>query len=352
MQAFALKQVLVARGHEVIFINRRRNRPNSLKNRLHRLLASWNIIEDKVASRTNEISIYTNQFKRKYLEPITKEYYTTKQLKTCLKLGLDCIVVGSDQVWRYRYAKDSIDDFFCNFAIEKNIPCFSYAASMGTDIMEYPQEKVKICARLLECFKSVSVRERSSVNLLRDFFCAKDVHVVLDPTLLLDRQVYMNLFKSSYSDSVEPYIFTYILDYNEETGRAIKKISKQKKKDIVDVKAQTIDINKIEYIEPVEKWLSSICYSDYVITDSFHGTVFSIIFHKQFVVVNNAARGSARLSYLLTQLHLENRIINTVSDMGETLNNPIDWSQVDAILQTEKEKSYYFLDNSLQHIIR
>lgn len=343
LQAFALKRVLVDMGHEVVFVNRRRNKAKGLKARLKNILISLQIVEDRQEKKIQEISVYTHQFKQKYLSPITEEYYTPQELSKCLDLGIDCFVVGSDQVWRYRYAMDSIDDFFFNFMENTSIPRFSYAASMGTDEMEYPQDKIAACSKLLTKFSAVSVRESSTLDILKKYFGCNDAKVVLDPTLLLDKQVYVDLFKDTFPMLGKKYVFTYVLDETKEDRKAIKTFANEKNLDVVDIKAQTGDYRKWKIIEPVEKWLSAIYYSEYVITDSFHGTVFSIIFNKPFVTIANPQRGTTRLSDLLQRFHLENRLLSSAAGMGELLNSDINWEIANDNWDKEREFSFDYL---------
>lgn len=349
LQAFALKHILVNKGHEVLFINRRRNRPNRLKDVVYRLFVRWHLIKDKVAIMTANISVNTNSFKNKYLTPITKEYYTASQLRKSLKLRLDCVIVGSDQVWRYKYAGDSIDDYFCNFLENKNISHFSYAASMGVDAMEYPDDKLNICKRLLGSFSAISVREKSAADLLERFFGQENVTVVLDPTLLVDKSVYINLFKDNYPTPKEPYILTYILDDDSALNQEIEKIANKHNSCIVNLKAQTGDFNTVGVLRPVEEWLASIYYSDYIITDSYHGTVFSIIFHKPFTVFSNAERGTARLTDLLTRLGAMGRIVSNACEISDVMNEPIDWDNIDKNLNLHRVNSMNFLNTCLDN---
>lgn len=341
LQAFALKRILMDMGHEVIFINRRRNRKRNYKTIIKDLLIKLHLREDKV----KKIGKYTNQFKRKYLHPITEEYYTSQELRKCLKYKFDMVIVGSDQVWRYRYAKDSIDDFYCNFIEGTDIPHFSYAASMGIDEMEYPKDKIEVCSKLLKSFKAISVREQSTVDILRSYFGVKDAQVVLDPTLLLDKHIYIDLFKNQYTGNNRPYIFTYVLDEDSELRNAIEEFASLHQLEIINLRAQTGNIKDIKIIEPVEKWLSALYYSDYVITDSFHGTVFSIIFNKQFVTFGNISRGMSRLEDLLGCFELNNKLISESSDVQKTLETPINWESVEKHLELFKSYSLSFIND-------
>ena len=343
LQAFALKKVLESMGHKVMIINRRTNRIRTLRSRIGDLLRDLHLLEDK----QKKLSKYTNQFQKKYLFPYTRKYYSSLELKDCVKYKFDAVIVGSDQVWRYRFFRDWVADFFCNFLEGTNIPHFSYAASMGTDEMDYPQDKIEICSRLLKDFKAISVREESSVKLLKEYFGVENAQVVLDPTFLLDKQIYVDLFKDKYAKPERPYIFTYILDDSEKIKRFIEEFSHQNNMPVINIKAQTGDINEIDVIEPVEKWLSAIYYADYVITDSFHGTVFSLIFNKQFVVYGNVQRGMSRMQDLLGRVELTDRLLTLGDAAGKKLSPKINWDPVNNRISFQKEHSLSFLEAAL-----
>lgn len=350
LQAFALKKVLTDMGHETLFINRRRNKSKGLKGYLKRFLISCNLKKDKYAEKVEEISLYTNRFKQKYLEPITEEYYTTKELKRCLQYNLNCFVVGSDQVWRYKYAKESIDDFFFSFLKGTGIPRFSYAASMGTDEMEYPDSKLEICKKLLKEFNAVSVREKSTLQLLSENFECKNANLVLDPTILLPPEEYTLLFKEFKPKFKTPYAFTYILDETEEKEAIINYVLKIKELVNIKIKAQTGDLFSIKIIEPVEQWLLSIYYSNYVITDSFHGMVFAIIFNKPFIVIANPQRGMTRVMDLLSRFNLEDRLVVNVEDVKKIYNRDINWDLVQQAINKERINSIAFINKVLNSI--
>lgn len=348
LQAFALKKVLIDMGHEVIFINRRRNRIKIPLIKYMFFFPYYLIKEKKNKKLDNYISQNTTIFIQKYLAPITKEYFTKKQLKECLNYNFDAIVVGSDQVWRYKYAKDSVDDFFCNFLDKKSMLHIAYAASFGTDEQEYPSDKLEICSKLLKKFSMISVREIDGKNLLTKYFGLKEerVSVVLDPTMLLSIDAYKKLFTDNGVPN-EKYVFTYILDDDNEKNKLIETICSKLFIAQIDVKAQTS--NNRKPIAPIEEWLSKIYHSDFVVTDSFHGMVFSIIFNKQFVVFGNVDRGKSRFISLLNMFNLASRYIESANDIDNiNLYLPINWDAVNKILDDNRNKSMSFLRNSLE----
>lgn len=349
LQAYALKTVLEGMGHNVIFINRQRNPSTSIKFRVYRLLVKLHLIEDYLENRKRAISVNTDQFRKNYLTPISPAYYSSKSMRECLKLGLDFLIVGSDQVWRYKYAQNSIDDFFFGFVDENNaIPRISYAASFGTDVMDYPAEKIQVIKNLLARFRAISVREESGYNLLTEFFDvpASNVQTVLDPTLLLKVEDYKKLFKDIQPETGK-YIFTYILDKEMLDEDTLNAFIKEHGLKHVDIKAQTGDIKALKVIEPVEKWLSSIYYADYVVTDSFHGTVFSLLFHKQFAVLANPNRGISRLYSLLELLGGLDRLVMDNNDCLRVLEKSVNWSEVEQRLENCRSHSLFYLKNAV-----
>jgi len=351
LQAYALKTVLEKMGHNVLFINRQRNPSKSLKFLGYRLLVKLHLIKDFIGDKKREISANTDVFKKKYLSPISPAYYSSKELKDCLKYGLDLLIVGSDQVWRYKYSLDSIDDFYFGFISGDNpIPRISYAASFGTDIIDYPNNKIRIIKPLLTRFRAISVREESGIDLLTKFFGvpASKVQAVLDPTLLLNVFDYLTLFQDINNEAGD-YVFTYILDREIIGEEVLDQYITKKCLRRIDGKAQTGDLTSLKMIEPVEKWLSNIYYADFVITDSFHGTVFSILFNKPFISIANPVRGITRLQDLLSRFGLKERLVTNLDSTSLCLlDKQIDWESVNCILNERKEESLHFLIESIR----
>lgn len=350
LQAYALKSVLLDLGHEVIFISRRRKIINIPFFKYLIGFPYYRFMEYKQEKLHIFLSTYTDEFKKKYLGPITEDYFSTAQLKKCLKYSFDAVVVGSDQVWRYRYAKDSIDDFFCNFLRGTKVKRLSYAASFGTDEQEYPIDKLQICSDLIKEFSLVSVREYGGKDILVRYFGLKDrqVDVVLDPTLLLSVDIYKKLFINVEVPKTK-YVFTYILDKDADKQKLIDLVCR--KKDLIEmsISAQTGDIKHMQPIEPVELWLSRIYYADYVITDSFHGTVFSILFNKPFIVYGNIERGKARFDTLLKSFGLEDRYVVSYMDFFEKHKESysFNWDAINQQIKIKKEDSINCLVQNL-----
>lgn len=270
---------------------------------------------------------------------MTSRVSTDRQLKHCMKTNhFDVVLTGSDQVWRRAY-NPRLDWSFLSFA--NKLPRIAYAASIGIDYWDFTEEETCRCAELLKNFIAVSVREASAVELCRKYFGRNDVKVVLDPTMLLDASDYPSI-NGAATD--RPYVFTYILDWDCCKGRIVESLTKE-----LGLPEYSSEYNsfgkKREKRLSIEGWLAGISNANLVICDSFHGTAFSIMNHRPFIVLCNSERGNTRMQWLLELFGLKGRMIAGESEIK--LLEPIDWNSVDAILKREREKSVSFLRQAL-----
>ena len=200
------------------------------------------------------------------------------------------IIVGSDQVWRPKF-NYRIEDMFLKFAVNLPVKRIAYAASFGVDYWEFSPRQTNVCSALAKKFDAISVREESGVKLCKDYL-GVEATWVLDPTLLLKKEDYLPICEE-IPVCGEKYLAVYVLDENELVtatyeneaavrGLVVKKFHADSKSTLT-----------------VPEWLAMIRDASYIVTDSFHGTVFSIIFGKEFKCVCNEGRGSARFDSLL-----------------------------------------------------
>lgn len=232
-----------------------------------------------------------NQFKQFVEKQIKKtDTQRTFRKEIFLQKKLDVVVVGSDQVWRPKY-NYRIEDMYLKFAKDLPIKRIAYAASFGVDNWEYTSRQTHECSRLAKKFDAISVREESGVKLCKEHL-GVDAVWVLDPTLLLAKEDYLTICED-VPVGAEKYLAVYVLDENEEVKRTYEEIAKARglivKKFHADSKSTL----------SVPEWLAMFRDASYVVTDSFHGTVFSIIFGKDFKCIYNKSRGAARFESLL-----------------------------------------------------
>ena len=258
----------------------------------------------------------------------------------------DVIIFGSDQVWRPIYFRPffwNMCNAFGEFATEWNhIILASYAASFGIDsLKEYTKEELKEIPSLLQRFKGVSVREDSGVELCRQLG-AKAVHV-LDPTMLLNKEDYVSLIDVSEKVTEKRKgIMTYILNWTEASDEVIFEMAKMTGKSVFSTLSSYGEPSK-----PLEQWLAGFCDADFVITDSFHACVFSIIFCKPFVVLSNSWRGNARIDSLLKMFGLEHHKLSRVSDLLPIEQYEINVNALDKKFTNFREVSFGFLKQVL-----
>lgn len=251
------------------------------------------------------------------------------------KYKINAVIVGSDQVWRPMY-NVSIEKMFLDFVGTKCVK-IAYAASFGTDNWEYGKEDTNKCRTLIQTFEGVSVREQSGVKLVKENLMYENVKFVLDPTLLLDKGHYLSMC-NDIPQNTNKYICLYILDESSKTKEIAEKLSKQMCMPIRQVYHGGMELT-------VEEWLSGIRDASFVITDSFHGMVFSIIFNREFMVIPNGNRGNSRFESLLGILGLDSCIYGSLKKRV-----PIDWIRINERLEQYKKNSFSFLKEHLQNI--
>lgn len=359
LQAYTLQETLKSLGHEVVLLDYHHNisNVNLVKNRFKRFI-KYHILQKRDNAyypnpiENKHISQHTLNFIRNEFDQITKRLFTESDLKEATE-SLDGVIVGSDQVWRPNYTPD-IKNYFLQFVPEKKLK-IAYAASLGTDKWLFSEEETEVCKSLLKKFNSVSVREDSALNLVKEKLGNEAVQVV-DPTMLLESQDYLKLVrKYPYNKDNKGKIFTYILDNNKNVEEFVTTVSKKLGKETFSSMPKHFDVNfsfnKEEYIfPPLTNWVKSFDEADFILVDSFHGCVFAIIFNKPFITIGNPERGMTRFYSLLKLFDLENRLVKSTEDFDfSLLHEEIDWRKVNSILTDEKEKALSFLVKSLSN---
>lgn len=322
LQNYALQKALKRLGHEVYTFDVGKFTwidwvVNTMAISYHKLKCE-NVHYEKNPLQRRKIEMPLRRFVRKYITLIEPRQYNLN-MKCLYRYHINAFVVGSDQVWRPKYNHD-LPDKYLAFLDDKEYRKIAYAASFGTDEWEYTEKEQKICSALAKKFHAISVRESSAVNLCSKYLDVRADHV-LDPTLLLNKSDYEEL--CTQIPSKEPFVFAYILDSTEQKVSEIKRFAEIKGLPFYIMKAESNVSNE----DSIEKWLSNFRDSRYIITDSFHGTVFSIVFNKPFWIFGNNERGFSRFASLLGSLNLESRLIKSITDVED---NAIDWDRVNS----------------------
>ena len=354
LQNYALQVVLKSMGHDpitqkVYFDTPQRVKFFSFLSRLFKCilgkkvpLKAW-LSDDEFSL----ISINTSKFIKRYIKTTNAVEISSGNL--FIDNDFDAIIVGSDQVWRG--SDKNVAHFFLSDIKDDNVIRLSYAASFGVDNWEFSPKNTQKCRMLAKKFHGISVREQSGIVLCRDYL---HVHseCVLDPTLLLDMNHYSTLIPENLTIEGD-YLMEYILDKSSEKNEILTMVSKK-----INAAIHTV-MPKHYYSEvgskgieeciypPVEDWIAGIKHSKFVVTDSFHGMVFSIIFHKPFIAIVNNKRGAARFYSLLNLLNLSSRLVDNKHDAALLIDTPIDYREVDRIIEEKRTSSINFL---LRHL--
>lgn len=358
LQAYALQTVLERMGHNVIVfdpkwsLGRNKFRQNLsfckyvIQKYLFRKEVKFYSIEDfqKQNTEREEREKFTRTFIHKYIKS-----FTIKKLCKDVPRDIDAIVVGSDQVWRHYYFTGSyhcgIENAFLQFAKNWKIKRISYAASFGTDDWEYSTKETKDCAVLLQRFNAVGVREATAVTLCKEKLGYNTAVHVLDPTMLLTKDDYIKLVEAANTPKSSGNLLCYILDESEEKLGLINDIAKERHLTPFSVNSRIGDPSapqKDRIQPPVEQWLRGFMDAQFVITDSFHACVFSILFGKPFLVIGNKERGMARFDSLLSLFSLENHLISSADKYNPDLDYTIT-EETKNILKAKQELSVSFL---------
>ena len=348
LQCYALQTALERLGHGVCVLQRKV--PASIRARL--MVTRW--------IKTYLLKIETNYYGGKTdgeIVGVNFQAFIRKHIRICYfrkwqtisGRNIDAIVAGSDQIWRNEYFKP-IKQAYLDFAKKwKGVKRVAYAASFGIDEWDYTPVETKECAELCKLFDAVSVREASGIDLCREYL-GVDAVQCLDPTLLLTAGDYVKLLDGFNAPAQAKCLACYFLDETKEKEQLAVKIAEEKGLNFVKLynpDSWTPGKTFEERLQlPIERWIAGFRDAEFVVTDSFHGCVFSIIFNKPFVVVGNTIRGMARFRSLLSMFHLEGRLVMP----GETEHfpdSPIRWEEVNEVLERERENALSFLTQNL-----
>lgn len=370
LQCYALQTVLERMGHEVVVLDRTFAAPSAglilrrcgsvLKCLVRRyirgqkniaILSPWSNTYLVYKSKQVDCSVLL-EFVGNYINTTSPLRSSEELLKCVRKSQIDCLIVGSDQVWREEYSP-YLTDFFAGFLPEDDkMLKITYGASFGTSENPIPEQVLETCKRLSSRFDSISVREKSAVGLVKQYF-GKHAELVLDPTLLLDADDYViERPKTARSVTTEhDTLVSYVLDTDGQKAKIANDVACELglKESFMGLSPKKSDGSPDKMI-PVQSWLDNFRNASFLVTDSFHGCVFSIINRKPFIAIVNHSRGADRFVSMLSQLGLEGRMVNDYEEFNARRSElivPIDYSDVYTRLQTLKAHSLGYLSGML-----
>ena len=282
---------------------------------------------------------FSEKFANKYFD-LTKECSNLKDLTT-LNYETTTFVVGSDCMWHPPFFKKISSEYIHLFSFAApDAKKIAYATSFGTyDYRHTSEEKYKL-RYYLEKFDKISTREDVGTKLCKDKF-GVDADCILDPVFVTDKHKYDELIENSNIEMPEKYIAKYIFWPNKITDKLVDFVTSKYNLPVVDIN----DKNLIS----VEDWLKYIKNCNMIITHSFHGMCFAIIFNKPFIIYKIGGFDENRYMSVLRKFGLENKLLVDVSSIENRpdLFEPIDWGKVNAVLAKEKERSLKWLKAAL-----
>lgn len=371
LQAYATQRIIEKLGYEALTIQCLSPITYMTQSRVkyyfHKL-SNWDIVKSKIrqhkgkSNATKNRDYYRNRsvrnekfdmFYRKNIK-LSKLNKTRGDL-THLVADMDAVVVGSDMLW---HPVNIEHDYFTLTFVPDPVKRISYATSFGTTVIpRYQRKKAKL---FLDRFNAISVREQSGIRVIEKLGVNKKAQVVLDPTLLFTSDEWMDIQdEKSLVDS--KYIFCYFLGVNQDHRKKANELKRKTGYKIVTLPHldeyvaddeefgdfQLFDVGPSEFVNLIRN-------AEYVLTDSFHGTCFSILNHKQFVTFNrfqsnNTQSTNTRIDSLLGELHLEKRrVVSERDNIVEVATKEINYETVDVILSKMRDKSYNFLKTAIE----
>lgn len=341
LQAFALFSFLGKRGYNVKIINYDKFADRNSDSKIKRILKIiiGNIVGFFDYRYQSAFSFPFRRFEWKYLNetPLATNKAEVENLVT----DFEYLICGSDQIWAPNVF-DSI--YMLDFQLDKKAKKIAYAPSIGLN--EIPQNTAEQYKKLLSDFSAISIREVRGQDILNRQ-CDITSTVVLDPTLLLDNYDYMQLEKKVYGLR-KPFVFCYFLNEHHEYKRSVLSAIKGKDMNVVGVSKKADDsswMNILKYISPREfLWL--IHHASYVFTDSYHRTIFSLLYHKDFYTFRrftekDKINQNSRLEQLNAWFNITDRIIDS-SDIP-SLANCYDFSYFESALNKARDISITYL---------
>jgi hypothetical protein len=360
LQAYALKTTLESLGHEATVLDLEDKMPGPAafkvpfvyaRRMLRRLVGGSKapevFRERRFKAELPVVGANTRQFVDKYINPRVLKSY-----RQVVEGEYDAFVVGSDQVWRPLYFP-GVENAFLEFTEGWDVKRIAYAASFGTAELEYETLLLERCSALLKEFDAVSVREESGIRMCSEWFDYEDAKHLLDPVMLLDADRCRTIAQTAKDHPAKGKVVTYILDKTSHKQSVAEYVSRVSGMQIHDVSVNPYDrtIPVEDRVAPhLEEWLAGFADADFVVTDSFHGCVLSILLHKRFIAVGNSARGMARMQSLVDMFGLDQRLVQGIDpeDDGEFFMSEPDWNHVEQVLNAKREECLEFLKSNLK----
>ena len=285
-----------------------------------------------------------NKFIKRYIN-LSKKYTSSNALKADAP-NCDVYITGSDQVWNPEITRGLSDIYTLNFG-KTDIRRISYAASVG-DARQIEKNKDEFVKKL-EIIDRISVREEDAKIKLENIM-SKKIDVVLDPTLLLNKEQWDKKIGSPKKQK-EKYILAYVVEEDIEYNKIVNYLSEKTGLKVIHFERRKNKYNnvlKTAYTNDPFEFVNLIKNAEYVVATSFHATVFSIIYNKKFFIIPHKKTG-ARVINLLDKLDIKGRNFDNFDEFKNVnYNSDINWEEVNKRLEEERKKSIDWLKNAIK----
>lgn len=358
LQCVALKGILERWGHEVEVINYSSPEQRRLYSVFFKCSNMKNVIKNILCLRGKSmISAHCDQYKKYIVEQFS---YTNPPYSTLVELEenlpqYDALIAGGDQIWNV-----NCDDFTIAYMLsfDENTYKFSYSPSLGATDMCLSSKAAEY-ADLLKRFDGLSCREPNGQKRL-EVLLQRDVELALDPTLLTVAADWPSPSPATVDDVLaKGYIFYYAFTYSRENNIAVQRLAEQLDLAVVVIDAKQWYIRGLDRYDNFvlskqtgpDAFLKYMANSLFVVTTSFHGTAFSVVFKKKFVYINSSNHNPAddRTSALIERLGLESRFVTTSSVSASLLTEEIDYDLVEDKLDEMRGRSLEYLKKNLEN---
>lgn len=352
LQNYALQEVLKEFGYDVeTFVYLRENTPNSSKelrrisyNKYFKAMAknfllavNNNMLKSNLSEaekiRVKNIENFDKLIKKSPINPMDQDYQKINK-------SYDYIVFGSDQVWNPFFISNVHINFGTKLDKDKKL---SYSASFG--VSELDKKTSSLYKELLAGFKpeNISVREDAGADLVESL-TGRKVQVLVDPTMLLKGSEWEKLAKTPKNKPQKDFILTYVLgDMSDKRRDTLERLAKENNLALINMMDKE---NLDTYTSGVEEFLWYLSHARLIIADSFHAGVFSILFNKDFYILDRQQNVSytmnSRFETLLSKFDLEERYLKDIEKVD--IKDKIDYGHVKELLDKERERSYNFLE--------
>lgn len=340
LQAYATQKIISNLGYNAIIVDhicKKISKEYGLK----RIFAQKNI-KSIIETIVRIITIYPSRIKFKKFR---EEFFNEQDEESVIKNQNEFtkFLVGSDQVWNYKIT-DFDKAYFLDF-VNDNHKKISYASSFG--ITEIPEDKKEDYKNLLKEFEHIAVREEQAIKIVKNL-TGRDVETVLDPTLLINKEEWKEIVKTKKHE--KNYILCYQIAYSQSLVDFAQELAKKTNKKIISIQGSMRHRFNAKYIwdaGPVE-YINLFLNADYIITNSFHGTAFSINFNKNFFteLLPSFEKTSSRLESILDLFELRSRQI--INGKNDNMLKDINYEKQNEILIKNRKQSIEILKTFLK----